>query len=80
MSDGLKDAFDEMLAGLERARQELGSPHAPPSQSARDRAEGYRYLMGFTYAAIERARNPAGLLDPVAPAKAPGEAIASLTV
>jgi hypothetical protein len=53
----LKDAFDAMLAGLERARQALESPDlfAPPPGDERQLAEGYRYLMGFTYAAIERA-------------------------
>ena len=57
MSEQLKDAFDAMLAGLEKARQALESPalFAPPARDERQLAEGYRYLMGFTYAAIERA-------------------------
>ena len=57
MSELLSDAFAEMLGRLEKARQALESPalHAPPPGDERQLAEGYRYLMGFTYAAIERA-------------------------
>jgi len=51
----LRAAFDEMLASLARARDALDDPelHAPPA-SARNLAEGYRYLMSQLYCAIER--------------------------
>jgi hypothetical protein len=51
----LRAAFDEMLAALARARDAVDDPklHAPPA-SARNLAEGYRYLMGQVYCAIER--------------------------
>jgi hypothetical protein len=52
----LRAAFDEMLGDLARARDALDDPalHAPPA-SARNLAEGYRYLMSQLYNAIERA-------------------------
>lgn len=51
----LRAAFDEMLAEIARARDAIDDPglHAPPS-SARNLAEGYRYLMSQVYNAIER--------------------------
>jgi len=51
----LRAAFDEMMAGLARARDAIDDPalHAPPG-SARNLAEGYRYLMSQLYNAIER--------------------------
>jgi len=51
----LRAAFDEMMAALARARDALDDPklHAPPA-SARNLAEGYRYLMSQVYNAIER--------------------------
>lgn len=51
----LRAAFDEMMASLARARDALDDPalHAPPA-SARNLAEGYRYLMSQLYNAIER--------------------------
>ncbi len=52
----LRAAWDELIAGLSRARDAIDSPelHAPPG-SDRVLAEGYRYLLGFTFGAIERA-------------------------
>lgn len=51
----LRAAFDEMMAALARARDAIDDPvlHAPPP-SARNLAEGYRYLMSQIYCAIER--------------------------
>jgi hypothetical protein len=51
----LRAAFDEMVAALAHARDALDDPalHAPPA-SARNLAEGYRYLLSQLYCAIER--------------------------
>ena len=51
----LRAAFDEMMAALARARDAIDDPalHGPPP-SARNLAEGYRYLMSQVYNAIER--------------------------
>lgn len=51
----LRAAFDEMMAAFARARDAIDDPalHGPPA-SARNLAEGYRYLMGQVYNAIER--------------------------
>jgi hypothetical protein len=51
----LRAAFDEMIAAIARARDAIDDPklHAPPA-SARNLAEGYRYLMSQVYCAIER--------------------------
>src|SRR3990172_1616998 len=51
----LRAAFDEMMVELARARDAVDDPklHAPPA-SARNLAEGYRYLMSQVYCAIER--------------------------
>jgi hypothetical protein len=56
-SEALRAAWDEMIDGFDRARQALESPelHAPPQAGPRDLAEGYRYLLGFIYSAVERA-------------------------
>jgi hypothetical protein len=45
-----------LIDGLNRARDAIDSPdlHAPP-ETERGLAEGYRYLLGFTFGAIERA-------------------------
>jgi hypothetical protein len=53
----LRAAWDEMIEQLGRARDALESPelHAPPQAGPRDLAEGYRYLLGFAYSAVERA-------------------------
>ena len=52
----LRAAFDDLIASLNRARDAVESPdlHAPPP-SERGLAEGYRYLLGYTFSAIERA-------------------------
>jgi hypothetical protein len=53
----LRAAWDDMIDQLGRARDALESPelHAPPDVGPRELAEGYRYLLGFAYSAIERA-------------------------
>ncbi len=52
----LRVAWDEMLAELSRARDAIDTPSLyPPPPSDRNLAEGYRYLLGFLYGAIERA-------------------------
>ena len=52
----LRAAWDELLANLGDAREAVDDPrlYAPPP-SDRNLAEGYRYLLGFLYGAIERA-------------------------
>ena len=52
----LRAAWDEMLAQLAAARDVIHDPgfHAPPP-TERNLAEGYRYLLGFVFGAIERA-------------------------
>jgi hypothetical protein len=52
----LRAAWDDLTDALNRARDAVDSQdsHAPPP-SERGLAEGYRYLLGFTYSAIERA-------------------------
>lgn len=56
-AEALRAAWDEMIDRLGRARDALESPelHAPPDAGPRDLAEGYRYLLGFVYSAVERA-------------------------
>lgn len=55
-SAALKAGWDTMLARLADARDAIESPdlHAPPPTSRR-LAEGYRYLLGFAFASLERA-------------------------
>ena len=55
-ADVLRAAWNDLIDGLNRARDAIDSPelHAPP-ESERGLAEGYRYLLGFTFGAIERA-------------------------
>jgi len=51
----LRAAWDDLIAGLERARDAIDQPElmpAPPND--RNLAEGYRYLAGFVHSAIER--------------------------
>lgn len=52
----LRAAWDDLITTLGRARDAVDSEalHAPPA-SERGLAEGYRYLLGFTFAAIERS-------------------------
>jgi hypothetical protein len=60
----LKAAWDAMVADLEAARDGIDQPHLMPAPStARNLAEGYRYLMGFVHSAVERAFHE----DPVRP-------------
>ncbi|CDO87620.1 hypothetical protein AWC29_27890 [Mycobacterium triplex] len=56
-ADALRAAWDEMIEQLGRARDALESPelYAPPTAGPRELAEGYRYLLGFVYSAVERA-------------------------
>lgn len=55
-ADELRAAWNDMIDTLNHARDAIDSPdrHAPPA-SERGLAEGYRYLLGFTFSAIERA-------------------------
>jgi hypothetical protein len=52
----LRAAWNDLIATLGRARDGIDSEelHAPPA-SERGLAEGYRYLLGFTFSAIERS-------------------------
>lgn len=52
----LRAAWDGMIEELGRARDAIDTPALmPPPPSARNLAEGYRYLMGFVHSAVERA-------------------------
>ncbi|HEX7406245.1 MAG TPA: DUF1214 domain-containing protein [Candidatus Binatia bacterium] len=52
----LRAAWDEMIAQLGRAREAIDDPRLyPPPPTDRNLAEGYRYLLGFLFGAIERA-------------------------
>ncbi len=52
----LRAAWDEMIAQLARARDAIEDPQLyPPPPTDRNLAEGYRYLLGFLYGAIERS-------------------------
>jgi hypothetical protein len=52
----LRAAWDDLLAELGRARDAIDDPALYPAPANdRNLAEGYRYLMGFVYGAIERA-------------------------
>ena len=54
--DELRAAFDEMLDELRSAREAIDDPALkPPPASARNLAEGYRYLAGYLFAACERS-------------------------
>lgn len=60
----LRAAWDDMIAVLQEARDAIDQPQLmPPPATARNLAEGYRYLMGFAHYAIERAFHE----DPVRP-------------
>ena len=59
----LREAFDEMIATLQAARDAIDTPELfPVPADERNLAEGYRYLMGFLLGGIERALN-----DPLYP-------------
>ena len=52
----LREAWDEMIQALQDARDAIDQPALmPPPATDRNLAEGYRYLMGFMHAAVERA-------------------------
>ncbi len=52
----LRAAWDAMIAELDRAREAIDDPQLyPPPATDRNLAEGYRYLLGFLYGAVERA-------------------------
>ena len=52
----LQDSFTSMLEKLAKAREAIDDPALkPPPSTARNLAEGYRYLSGYTFAAYERA-------------------------
>jgi hypothetical protein len=56
MKDVLREAWDDMLADLGRARDAIDDPTLyPPPPSDRVLADGYRYLAGWMFGAIERA-------------------------
>ena len=52
----LREAWDGVIAELERARDAIDQPERMPAPgNDRNLAEGYRYLLGFVHSAIERA-------------------------
>ncbi len=52
----LRAAWDDLIQSLQEARDAVDQPELmPPPSSARNLAEGYRYLMGFVHSAVERA-------------------------
>jgi hypothetical protein len=52
----LRAAWDDMIEHLGRARDAIDDPALyPPPATERNLAEGYRYLLGFVFAGIERA-------------------------
>lgn len=52
----LRDAWDDMIESMQRARDAIDQPALMPAPAnSRNLAEGYRYLMGFAHSAIERA-------------------------
>lgn len=54
--DELQAAFSDMLEQLQLAREAIDDPALkPPPATARNLAEGYRYLSGYLFAASERA-------------------------
>ena len=61
--DALRQAFDDMIACFQEARDAIDDPALyPPPPTDRHLAEGYRYVLGFMLAGIERA-----LGDPLYP-------------
>jgi len=57
----LRAAWNDLIDGLNRARDAIDSPalHAPP-ETERGLAEGYRYLLGFTFGAIRSEERRVG--------------------
>lgn len=59
----LRGAFDRMIENLQEARDAIDTPELhPPPATERNLAEGYRYVLGFLLAGIERS-----LADPLYP-------------
>jgi hypothetical protein len=59
----LRAAFDSMISKFQQARDAIDTPELyPPPATARNLAEGYRYVLGFMLNGIERA-----LGDPMFP-------------
>ena len=59
----LRDAFDRMIDDIQAARDAIDTPELYPVPATdRNLAEGYRYVLGFLLAAIERS-----LADPLYP-------------
>jgi hypothetical protein len=55
-AEDLRAAWDEMLRRLGSAREAIDDPALhPPPPTGRNLAEGYRYLLGFLFGAVERA-------------------------
>lgn len=52
----LRAAWDDMIGALQEARDAIDHPELMPApDNERNLAEGYRYLMGYVHAAVERA-------------------------
>ncbi len=52
----MRAAFDRMIDNLRAARDAIDTPELyPPPATERNLAEGYRYVLGFMLAGIERA-------------------------
>ena len=52
----LREAWDDLIRELERARDAIDQPDLMPAPANdRNLAEGYRYLAGFVHSAVERA-------------------------
>ena len=63
MKTELRGAFDRMIENIYAARDAIDNPELfPVPASERNLAEGYRYVLGFLLAAIERS-----LADPLYP-------------
>ncbi len=55
-AERLRAAFDEMIDGFRRARDAIDAPElTPPPGTARNLADGYRYLMGSLVSGLSRA-------------------------
>ena len=58
-AEQLKQAWDDMLAMVNEARDAVDDPSLfPPPRNARNLAEGYRYIAGFLYGSIARSMGP----------------------
>tara|TARA_R110002124_G_scaffold4932_5_gene31039 strand:- start:111 stop:1508 length:1398 start_codon:yes stop_codon:yes gene_type:complete len=53
--DTLRNAWDDLIQALQEARDAIDQPELMPAPATdRNLAEGYRYLMGYMHAAVER--------------------------